>query len=282
MSFVLARVTGLLALAWLLCVGCTAAGEQRARTDEHVERIRRELVPHTHDKGKKVEVFWTKPGGEGPHPAVLFIHGHQEQIRDGGAAYVRTGRLRAMASRGFVAASVSQPGYGDSDGLPDFCGPFTQEAVLDAIDFLRGQAFVNPDKVAIYGYSRGAVVASMVATRDPRLAAVVLGGGAYDFFTWYPTPLRGIDDNIRSEAGTSPASFRARSALYHADAIKAPVLILHGAADERVPVRQAEAFAEKLRAIGIPLRIKIFPARHAIPVNDQYAEVYPFLERYLR
>jgi len=118
-----------------------------------------------------------------------------------------------MASRGYVAAAVSQPGYGHSDGPPDFCGPFTQEAVLGVIDFLRTMPVVQPQKIALYGYSRGAIVASMVATQDPQLAAVVLGAGAYDFFRWYPTPLPGINANIEREAGTSAEAFRARSAI---------------------------------------------------------------------
>jgi dipeptidyl aminopeptidase/acylaminoacyl peptidase len=188
-----------------------------------------------------------------------------------------------MASRGYVAASLSQPGYGNSDGPPDFCGPFTQEAVVVAIDFLRKKPFVDPNKVVLYGYSRGAIVASMVATQDPKLAAVVLGAGAYNFFSWYPTPLRGIDANIEREAGTSAEAFRARSAFYHADKIKVPVLLLHGAQDERIPVQQTEAFAEKLQANGITVQLKIFPnARHSIPIDEQYREVYPFLEQSLR
>jgi dipeptidyl aminopeptidase/acylaminoacyl peptidase len=188
-----------------------------------------------------------------------------------------------MASRGYVAAALSQPGYGHSDGPPDFCGPFTQEAVVVAIDFLRHQPFVDPHKVGLYGYSRGAIVASMVATKDPKLAAVVLGAGAYNFFSWYPTPLRGIDANIEQEAGTSTDAFRARSAIYHADKMKVPVLLLHGAQDERVPVQQTEAFAEKLQAHGVAVTLKTFPhARHSIPIDDQYREIYPFLAQYLR
>jgi dipeptidyl aminopeptidase/acylaminoacyl peptidase len=58
--------------------------------------------------------------------------------------------------------------------------------------------------------------------------------------------------------------------------------ILHGSGDERGPVLQATAFAEKLKAHGIPVSIKIFAAGHGIPIADQYAEVYPFLERLLR
>jgi dipeptidyl aminopeptidase/acylaminoacyl peptidase len=188
-----------------------------------------------------------------------------------------------MASRDYVAAAVSQPGYGHSDGPPVFFSPYTQEAVLDAIDYLRNQPFVEPHKVALYGYNRGAIVASMVATQDPKLAAVVLGAGAYNFFTWYPTPLRGITANIEREAGTLADAFRARSAIYHVDALKAPILLLHRAQDERIPVRQAEVFAEKLKAAGLTVKLKIFPnPSHRIPVDDQFREIYSFLEASLR
>src|SRR5262245_45299430 len=245
--------------------------------------IQREFLQPRQNISKKIEIFWTKPVEPGPWPAVLFIHGHQEQTRNGGEAFVRTGRLGIMASRGYVAAALSQPGYGNSDGPPDFCGPFTQDAVLVAIEFLRHQSFVDPNKVVLYGYSRGAIVASMVATKDPKLAAVVLGAGAYNFFSWYPTPLRGIDANIEREAGTAIDAFRARSAIDHADKITVPVLLLHGAQDERVPVQQTEAFAERLQANGVAVKLKIFPhARHGIPIDDQYHEIYPFLEQYLR
>jgi dipeptidyl aminopeptidase/acylaminoacyl peptidase len=266
----------------LLCVVGPGEGEAQV-VDRGKWVVRKEFLPHSKDNNKKVELFWTQPEGDGPYPAVLLIHGHQEQIRNGGEAFVKTGRLGILASRGYVAASLSQPGYGNSDGPADYCGPFTQDAVLVAMDFLRKQAFVKPNKVALYGYSRGAIVASMVATKDQTLAAVVLGAGAYDFFTWYPTPMRGIDVNIRQEAGTSAEAFRARSAIYDVDKIKAPILLLHGTQDERIPVRQAEAFFEKLQATGVAVKMKIFPkARHNIPIDEQYSEIYPFLAEFLR
>lgn len=270
-----------LGLVLFLLAGC-AAVEEGPLIDRAGWVVKREFLPHSRDDKKKIELFWTKPPGDGPYPAVLFIHGHQEQVRNGGEEYVRTGRLGVMARRGYVTASLSQPGYGNSDGPPDFCGPFTQEAALVAIDFLRKQAFVKPDRVALYGYSRGAVVASMVATRDQRLAAVVLGAGVYDFFKWYPTGIRGIDANIRIEAGTADETFRARSAAYHMENIKAPVLLLHGAHDDRAPVQHAAAFAEKLESKGTSVKIMIFPAGHSIPINEQYGEIYPFLKAFLR
>jgi dipeptidyl aminopeptidase/acylaminoacyl peptidase len=272
---------GLLLTVGLL-VGCAAA-PPGPLTDREGSVMQRTFLPHPQHPDKRIELFWTTPVGAGPWPAVLFIHGHQERFRDGGAAYVKNGRLGRLASRGYVAAAVSQPGYGHSDGPADFCGPSTQAAVREALAFLRAQPFVPPHKVALYGYSRGAIVAAMVATQDPQLAAVVLGAGAYDLFRWYPTPLRGIDANIEHEAGTSVEAFRARSAIVHVDTITAPILILHGAQDERVPVRQAEAFAETLHAKGIAVTVKIFPqAQHRIPIEAQDREIDPFLEAILR
>jgi dipeptidyl aminopeptidase/acylaminoacyl peptidase len=266
----------------LVLLGCTAI-EEGQLIDRGGWLANREMLRHSKDDNKKIEIFWTKPAGDGPYPAVLLIHGHQEQVRNGGEAFVKTGRLGILAKQGYVAASLSQPGYGNSDGPPDYCGPFTQDAALVALDFLRKQPFVNPNKLALYGYSRGAIVAGMVAGRDPKIAAVVLGAGAYDFVSWYPTPLRGIDANIRQEAGTSADAFRARSAIYHIDKIKSPILLLHGTQDERIPVRQAEIFFDKLKASGVRVEMKIFPkARHSIPIDEQYREIYPFLAEFLR
>lgn len=264
--------------AALLSAGC-AAVEPSGITDRYGWTIQREFLDH---QGRKIELFWAKPAAAGRAPAILLIHGHQDGPRNGAEVYVASGRLGDLARRGYVAAALSQPGYGNSSGPPDFCGPFTQDAALLALEHLRAKPFVAGNRIALYGYSRGAIVSAMVATRDAKLAAVVLGAGAYDFFNWYPTPLRGIDANIRAEAGTSPAAFRARSALHHADRIKAPVLLLHGEADERIPVEQARAFAAALQARGATVTLRTFPdTRHGIPPAAQWREVEPFLERAL-
>ena len=85
------------------------------------------------------------------------------------------------------------------------------------------------------------------------------------------------------EAGTSTEAFKARSSIYHIDKIRSPILLLHGARDGRIPVDQAEAFAERLKAKGAVFRMRIFPnAVHRIPIAEQYREVYPFLEEFLR
>src|SRR5262249_60935412 len=155
-------------------------------SDQAGGSVHRELIPHSRDNTKRIELFWSRPAGDGRYPAVLLIHGHQERLRNGGEAFVNTGRLGVMATRGYVAAALSQPGYGKSDGPPDYCGPFTQDAVVAAVEFLRRQPFIDPKRIALYGYRRGAIGSSMVATKDTQLAAGGLGGGRAGFFKLVP------------------------------------------------------------------------------------------------
>ena len=247
-----------------------------------VEQVRTEFIPHPDDAAKRIEIAWTKPAGEGPWPVLLLVHGHQIGNRPGAGIYVDGGGLERFASRGLLAAAVSQPGYGESDGPSDFCGPRSQQALAAAVAHLRGLSFVDSRRIALFGYSRGAVVAAMVSTQIPDLAAVILGAGIYDLKETYGRLARGMQRNIRREAGTSEEAFRARSAIHYVERIKAPTLILHGEHDDRASADSARRFGAALEVTGTPVRVVVFPGvGHGIPRAQRSAEVDPFLQRHL-
>lgn len=240
----------------------------------------RELVAHPDDSARQIEFYWTTPEGTGPWPAIVYVHPHLRDPSKGSGQYVAAGVLGRMAGRGYVAAAISQPGYGASDGPADFCGPITQAAVTRVLEILRGNPAVKPDGIVLYGYSRGAIVASMVATRDHRLAGLVLGGGVYDLADAHARLPAGsvLGDNIARESGATPEAFRARSSLLHAESIRAPTLILHGEDDDVGPVDQARAMAQKLAAAGVQVTLEVFPATgHHIPLGPRNQALYRFL-----
>jgi dipeptidyl aminopeptidase/acylaminoacyl peptidase len=232
--------------------------------------------------GRAVEFFLRRPDGAAAHPAILFVHGHQEPQRPGGRGYADVGRLDRMARAGFVAAAVSQPGYGGSDGPPDYCGPRTQLAIRAVLGYLRSLDTVNGENMALYGVSRGATASAMVATREPQLRALILVAGTYDLGAAYPTGNIGLDANIASEAGTTEEAFDARSALRHVSGIRARTLILHGLRDERAPVRQAEQLADLLSRQCCSTRLKLYETGHMIPILQQWRTIKPFLAQATR
>lgn len=227
-----------------------------------------------------VELFQASPGAAERTGAILFVHGNQGGRRIGARETVDTGTLLRFCTRlNITAAAVSQPGYGASEGPPDFCGPATQRAIGSALSFLRAQPNIDPDRIVLYGYSRGAIASAMVATRDADLHALILGAGVYDLEAAYRTASAGIRWAIEKEAGTTDAAFAARSPLRHAHKIQAATLLLHGRHDDRAPFAQAEEFAEALSDAGTEVSLQAFDCGHNIPHGLSRAAMRPLLRK---
>ena len=274
-------------LCGLVLAGLVSATGAGADAPSLPVGIHREIIAHPSEPELQVELYWKAPEGEGRVPAMLLVHGHQFGDRPGARLYVDRGLLDPLVAKGFVAAAVSQPGYGQSDGPPDFCGPRSQQAVLGAVEALRRHPRVDPERIALYGYSRGAAVAAMAASHDDELAALVLGAGEYDLFEAIhlldeEDRIQGaIKRNIIRESGGTPEALRLRSPL-RSEPIRVPTLILHGEDDTRTRAEGARALELMLRKAGTPVELAVFPGvGHSIPRELRQEITDRFLERYL-
>lgn len=227
-----------------------------------------------------VELFQANPVAGSRAGAILLVHGYQGGRFIGAREAVDTGTLLRFCSRlNITAAAVSQPGFGASEGPPDFCGPATQRAISSALSFLRAQPNVDPGRIVLYGYSRGAIASAMVATQENNLRALILGAGVYDLEAAYRTASRGIRRSIEREAGTTSEAFAARSALRQADKIRSETLLLHGKHDDRAPVAQAEQLARALSDAGTAVSLHVFDCGHRIPPELSRAAMRPLLRK---
>jgi dipeptidyl aminopeptidase/acylaminoacyl peptidase len=244
-------------------------------------------IPHPDDPSKQVEYFLEKPQGKGPWPTIILLHGHQTWPGAGGKDFVQWGVLDQYAGRGYLAVSISQPGYGGSTGPADFCGPFTQHAVAAVISKLRAEGYVNDNRILIEGISRGALVAGMVAAHDPRIRGLVLISGLYDLQEYTRNAKSAIASSIvnsmNQETGGATDALRARSLLNYAQDVKASALILNGAKDDRTDPDQALRLATAINAHGGHARAIIYPEYgHQIPVDVRSKDIDPFIEQVLR
>src|SRR3989344_8618914 len=91
------------------------------------------------DSNNKIEIYWDKPEGVGPWPLLILLHPHQEwPDKIGSEVFVKNKSIEAWTKNNFVTVAISMPGYGNTDGISDFCGPQSQKAVEDVITY-----FVN-------------------------------------------------------------------------------------------------------------------------------------------
>jgi dipeptidyl aminopeptidase/acylaminoacyl peptidase len=146
-----------------------------------------------------------------------------------------------------------------------------------------GRLGTPPGRIAIIGASRGAMAAAVAAADAPELGALVVSAGVYNLAAGYRhCPWSGIRKNIEQEAGTSAEAFRARSALAKAHLIRCPVLIMHGASDDRFMPEQAERFAQALAKREAPVELKIFLDEGNVISRARFLrEAHGFVNRHL-
>ncbi len=187
----------------------------------------------------------------------------------------QTGRPLTSSSRGevppdsFVSPRLAR--YLAADGLeiPAFLylppeGPL--EVRPPALFFVHGGpleagwrwlvdgGLVDPDRVAIMGTSYGGFMVLATLVTHPELwAAGVDIAGITDLSTLRERTapsLRGFFDAEFGVADEDPDFLRSISPLYQAERIRAPLLVIHGANDPRVPINQAEQLVARLRGRG--------------------------------
>jgi dipeptidyl aminopeptidase/acylaminoacyl peptidase len=245
--------------------------------------IRPAFIRDSAEPAKRIEFFAAPPSNGAPWPAIIYVHGHQGPDRPGGSLTAQSGLLERVAAAGVLAIALSQPGYGGSSGPPDFCGPRTEGAIRAVLRHAVHDLGAAPRHVAIIAGSRGAIAAAVAAAEAPQLGALVLTAGVYDLAAGYrDCPWSGIRRNIEREAGTTDEAFQARSALATADLIRCPVLIMHGALDDRFAPEQAKRFAQALAGREAPVELRIFPEEgHVISRPRVLREAHGFVNRHL-
>ena len=122
----------------------------------------------------------TIPGDRPPFRAVLLVTGSGPQNRDEGVMGHRPFLVLAdyLTRHGIEVLRADDRGAGKSSG--DFHSATTADFATDAeasIAYLRTRPEVDSRKIGIIGHSEGAMVASLVAARNPDVAFVVMMAG---------------------------------------------------------------------------------------------------------
>ncbi|MCW5775096.1 MAG: alpha/beta fold hydrolase, partial [Phycisphaeraceae bacterium] len=177
-----------------------------------------------------------------PAPAVLHVHGNAGNVSH------HLVFCDFLAQEGFAVLLFDYRSYGRSDP-----GPLRRRRLLAdahaALDTLLARPEIDPSRVAVYGNSLGAVVALALAAERPEPRAVV---SAAAFSRW-------------QRVASDHTGLLARALVRHgldaevsaAALADRPLLVIHGTADEIVPVYHAERIADSARAAGVPVTVAI-------------------------
>lgn len=138
----------------------------------------KEVVIETATPGVRLAGTLSLPRTKGPHPAAILITGNGPHTRDQIISGSPMFRMIAeyLARRGVATLRVDDRGAGLSTG-PSVDNSTSAELADDAlacIRFLKRRPEVRPDSIGLIGHSEGAMIAPMIAVKEPGLRFLVL------------------------------------------------------------------------------------------------------------
>jgi len=116
-----------------------------------------------------------EPEGKGPFPAVVLVHGSGPQTYDQPAFVVHA---NAFLKAGFAVLAYDKRGSGKSTGeleISDYDD--LARDVAAAVAFLRTKPEIASSKIGLLGRSEGGWVSTLAASRDPKIAFVIMSSG---------------------------------------------------------------------------------------------------------
>ena len=230
--------------------------------------------------------------GERVPPAIVNIHGgptfqHHREWNVATQLFVNAGyvvlapNVRGSTGYGKKWREANRHDWGGKD----------LEDVARGVAWLGDAKIADPRRVGAYGASYGGYLTLMSLARRPDLfAAGVSVVGVVSWKTMYETTRGDLRDYLVREFGdpaTDAELYRDRSPLTHAAKIRAPLLILQGANDPRVPQSEAEQVVKALRDGGKEHEYHVYEGEgHGFRVTenriDSLRRALEWFDRHLR
>ena len=253
-----------------------------------------ELVHYPTFDGRRIPAFVFRPRGhrdDGSSPAVFYVHGGPEsQLRT-----MYNGVIQYFVHRGYVVVAPNvrgSLGYGNPYVHLDDV-ELRMDSVRDlaaGAEWASATGLAHPKKLAVMGASYGGFMVLASLTSYPELWAAgidVVGIANFVSFLENTGPWRRHHREVEyGSLARDRALLEAISPLHKADRIVAPLFVVHGANDPRVPVGEAEQIVASLRKRGRPVEYLRFEDEgHGLVKLRNRVAAYPriadFLERHL-
>ncbi len=246
------------------------------------------------DRGQ-LRIHWLAryPDRPGKFPAVLI---HPDR---GSLAKDMEGICLALARRGYFAAAADYQRLEYLEERNPLLPWRSKEDAVASLEHLYKHPRVNPDHVALLGYSKGAILSLQIASEAPSLKGVIAYYALADFdewrqeikqhwsriFFWFLEKVY----KLRGDKKEMEKKYWGPPPIKLVDRIQAPVLLIHGEKDATFPLSQAQHLCQAMISAGKTCKLFVVPdAGHVFNfINASQGELawektVAFLEGHLR
>lgn len=219
------------------------------------------LLPQDHDGHSLLPILLAPYGGPGVQCVVASKRAYYE--------------AQWYANQGF--AVIITDGRGMAGHSPSYekaiAGNLIDVVLEDQIAALRNIAaryeFLDTSRVGIHGWSFGGYLAAYAVVRHPDIFRAAIAGAPVTDWRFYDTH---YTERYLGKPDENAAAYDSCSLLKEADKLGAPLLIIHGLADDNVFFRHTLEFSAALLAAGKSHQVLPLSGATHMPVGEEMTE----------
>ena len=211
-----------------------------------------QIFPPDFDPNKKYPVLIYVYGGPG-HQTVLNQWDHSDWDW-----------MQLLAQKGIISISINNRGSGAQGEMFKKMtylqlGKYETEDMITVAKYMASKPYVNPDKIAIYGWSYGGFMAANGITKGADYISTAVSGAPVTNWRYY--------DNIYTERymrtpQENPEGYDANSPVSNTKMIKGNYLLCHGSGDDNVHYQNAMELIKSMIANGVQFDLMIYPNKN--------------------
>ena len=212
-------------------------------SDLHWRMLTPDMVP-----GKRYPVFFEHYGG--PHLQVV-TRGWMGAL------------AQAIVARGYIYFEIDNRGSANrgvdfESQIKHAMGTVEVADQLAGAQYLAGLPFVDPHKIATYGWSYGGYMTLKMLEANPGVYAAGISGAPVTRWQLYDTH---YTERYLGDPRSVPKVYEAANALGAADSIRDPLLLVHGLADDNVVFDHSSEMIAALQAHATPFEMMLYPGQ---------------------
>jgi dipeptidyl aminopeptidase/acylaminoacyl peptidase len=201
--------------------------------------------------------------------------------------------INILTSNGYA---VMQPSVNLEIGYP---GEAWVKGVTAAANKLIEMGIADPDRLGVQGTSYGGYATNLLITQTDRFKAAINISGKVDMISFYTdSPRLGVrnihapeksQDRLGATLWQAPQKYIEHSAIFAADRIKTPLLLMTGHEDPNVPERTTMEMYYALRRLGKEVEwVSYTYGGHGMPtttadlVKDYHTRILAWYDKYLK
>jgi len=233
-------------------------------------KIQKQIISYKRADGLDLNATLYVPAGyepkQGPLPTVLWAYPREfktaqaaGQVKGSPHSFTRISPSSPLVflTQGYAVLEPNMPIIGTGQAEPN--DTYIQQLVAGAeaaVQKVTALGVTDPERVAVGGHSYGAFMTANLLAHSNLFRAGIARSGAYNRTL---TPF-----GFQAEQRTywqAPEVYERMSPMMNADKIKAPLLLIHGEADNNSGTypMQSEYFYQALKGLGAPVRFVLLP-----------------------